>query len=178
MSPVPVPARLPTVAPVRLRRAVPGSSPEHSSPDRSRPPAPRPRLRLVDNSRMEQAARRRRARRLGVAAAVVAVASLMALAATHATLVSNQVRLDALEQQAAEAQARHQVLRLEVATLESPARVVSVAAERLGMVPPEVITYLPPVIGDEREPSPLGPAPEVASAALPWGAVKPYLGSR
>jgi cell division protein FtsL len=132
---------------------------------------------LVDNSRLEKAVRRRRARRLGIVAAVLAVASLMALAGTHAMLVSNQVRLDALERQAAEAQAHHQALRLEVATLEAPARVVSVATERLGMVPPEIITYLPPVVGAEEEPRPASPAPEVASGALPWGAVKPYLGS-
>lgn len=172
MSPVPVPARLPVPAPVRPRRAVPGSAPEHL-----RPSAPRPRLRLVDNTRLEQATRRRRARRLGITAAVLAVTSLMALAATHAMLVSNQVRLDALEAQAAQAQGRHQALRLEVATLESPARVVSVATERLGMVPPEVVTYLPPVAGDQGEPRPSGPTPEVASGVLPWGAVKPYLGS-
>jgi cell division protein FtsL len=173
MSPVPLPARLPAAAPGRPRCQLPGPQPERLRPSGERPP-----LRLVDNFRLEQATRRRRARRLGVAAAVLAVASLMALAGTHAMLVSNQVRLDALERQAAEAQAHHQALRLEVATLEDPARVVSVATERLGMVAPEVITYLPPVARDREEGSrPPARAPEIASAALPWGAVKPYLGS-
>jgi len=123
------------------------------------------------------AARRRRARRLGSAAVVLTVASLMALAGTHAMLVSNQVRLDALELEAAEAQAHHQALRLEVATLEDPARVLSMATERLGMVPPEVITYLPPVDPDHEQPLPVPEAPDNASGALPWGAVKPFLGS-
>lgn len=183
MSPVPVPARLPAAAaaPARPRRPRPGPQPERLRPSGERPP-----LRLVDNFRLEQATRRRRARRFGVAAAVLAVASLMALAGTNAMLVSNQVRLDALERQATEAQARHQALRLEVATLEDPARVVAVATERLGMVAPEVITYLAPVARDRQEeprpsaPAPevaSAPAPEVASATLPWSAVKPYLGS-
>ncbi|CAN5678708.1 hypothetical protein BH24ACT2_BH24ACT2_12380 [soil metagenome] len=172
MSPVPAPARLPVATPLRQRSPAPGTLPE-----RLRPAAPRPRLRLVDNRRLELAARRRRARRLGSVAAVLAVATLMALAGTHAMLVSNQVRLDALELEAAEAQAHHQALRLEVATLEDPARVVSVATERLGMVPPEVITYLQPVIPDHEQPPPVPAAPEIASGALPWGAVKPFLGS-
>lgn len=172
MSPVPVPVRIPVAVPERLGATSPGLSPQ-----RLRPGGTRPRLRLVDNSRLERAARRRRARRLVVAAAVLAVTSLIALAATHAMLVSNQVRLDALEQEAAEAQARHQALRLEVATLEDPARVVSVATERLGMVPPEAITYLEPVEvpqGDVRSPP---EDPEMTSAALSWGGVKPFLGT-
>lgn len=178
MSPVPVPARLPAAARGRQARPAPASPPE-----RLRPGTSAPRLRLVDNRRLELAARRRRARRLGFAAAVLALASLLALAGTHAMLVSNQVRLDALAEQAAQAQADHQALRLEVATLEDPARVVSVATERLGMVAPEVITYLPPVVTPEEEPRPPAPSPpatatppaEVASAARSWSAVKPYL---
>ena len=175
MSPVPVPARLPVEVPVavpeRLRSPAPAPDPQ-----RLRPGVPKPRLRLVDNRRLEQAKRRRRARRLVVAAAVLAVASLIALAGTHAMLVSNQVRLDALEQQAAEAQARHQALRLEVATLEDPARVVSVASERLGMVPPETIIYLEPVdVAQGDSPPPAPESSEIPSPALSWGAVKSHL---
>ena len=173
MSPVPVPVRLPQPvgAPARARSLAPGPFPQ-----RLRPDTPKPRLRLVDNTRLEQAVRRRRARRLVAAAAVLAVAALIALAGTHAMLVSNQVRLDALEQQAADAQARHQALRLEVATLEDPARVVSVATERLGMVAPDVITYLEPVHVTQEDPPPPAPAQaEAASPALSWGGVKPFL---
>lgn len=169
MSPVPV--RLPAPAPARQRRPAPGPAPE-----RLRPGTARPRLRLVDNRRLELAARRRRARRLGVVGAALAVAALLALAGTHAMLVSNQVRLDALEQQVAEAQAHHQDLRLEVATLEDPARVVSVATD-LGLVPPEVVTYLQPVV-PAHEQQPVAPgAPEIASGALPGQADKPPSGT-
>lgn len=173
MSPVPVPVRLPQAvgAAGRARTLAPGPLPQGLRPD-----APKPRLRLVDNTRLEQAVRRRRARGLVAAAGVLAVASLIALAGTHAMLVSNQVRLDALEQQAAEAQARHQALRLEVARLEDPARVVSVATERLGMVQPDVITYLEPVVVAREDPRPPAPEhPEVVSPALSWGGVKPFL---
>ena len=173
MSPLPVPVRLPQPvgAPGRARSLAPGPLPQ-----RPRPGPPKPRLRLVDNTRLEQAVRRRRARRLVVAAAVLAVASLIALAGTHAMLVSNQIRLDALEQQAAEAQARHQALRLEVAMLEDPARVVSIATEHLGMVEPDVITHLKPVDLTQEDPSPPSPAQaEAASAALSWSAMKPFL---
>ncbi len=114
-----------------------------------------------------------------VVAAVLAGVSLLALAGAHAMLVSSQVRLDELEQQAAEAQARHQSLRLEVARLEAPDRVVSTATERLGMVPPEAVTYLHPVISPEVSSSSLPPPPPATPADGPlpsWGSVKPYLG--
>lgn len=149
----------------------------------ARPDVLRPRLRLVDNARLEVAVRCRRARRLLVVAAVLAVGALLVLAGVNALLVSNQVRLDALEQQVVDAQARHQALRLEVATLEAPERVVSAATERLGMVAPETITYVQPapaLTAAPGEPNlPSGSAPGQAGASTtptpPWGAVKPYL---
>lgn len=174
MSPVPAPARMPArAATARLAPTRPTTAP---------PAVVRPRLRLVDNTRLEVAVRRRRARRLLVAAAVLAVGALLALAGVNALLVSNQVRLDALEQQVVEAQARHQALRLEVATLEAPERVVSAATERLGMVAPETITYVqpaPPPAAAPGEATPTAsssPGPTDVGATTPaWGAVKPYL---
>ena len=41
------------------------------------------------------------------------------------------------------AQAENQRLRLDVARLESPSRIVAEAQARLGMVPPAVVIYLP-----------------------------------
>lgn len=173
MSPVPVRARVPAnLAPApRTGREVPTATP------RARPP-----LRLVDNSRLQVAARRKRARRLAVVAAVFAVAGVLALAGAHAMLVSSQVRLDALQQQVAEAQARHQSLRLEVARLEAPDRVVSTATERLGMVPPDTVTYLQPaeVPVPAAAPDPITVTPATGTLddrpRPSWGSVKPYLG--
>lgn len=165
MSPVPV--RVP--APSRLPDRLPAR----------REPA-RPRLRLVDNARLEVAVRRRRARRLLAVAAVLVVVALLALAGVNAVLVSTQVRLDELEQQVVEVQARHQALRLEVATLEAPERVVSAATERLGMVPPETITYVQPAPRDVQVPAhevgpPPGPTTDEPAGSTSWGTVKPYL---
>ncbi|HEV2768299.1 MAG TPA: hypothetical protein VGV63_11420 [Acidimicrobiales bacterium] len=175
MSPVPVRARVPALAAAPLRAPHPGAR---------RPTAPsvRPPLRLVDNARLRLALRQRRSRRLLVVAAVLVGASLLALAASHAMMISTQVRLDDLDQRVVEAQARHQALRLEVATLEAPDRVVSVAQERLGMVSPDTVTYLQAAAPAESAPE---PPPAVASAGEAgelgtqpsWGAIKPYLGS-
>ncbi|GAC1597046.1 MAG: hypothetical protein NVS3B21_21340 [Acidimicrobiales bacterium] len=51
------------------------------------------------------------------------------------------MRLVYLQQEADSQQLRHTKLRLEVAKLESPARVVA-TAQQLGMVSPTTITYL------------------------------------
>jgi cell division protein FtsL len=177
MSPVPVRARVPVVG----SAAVPGPV-RSPRPGARRPAAPplRPPLRLVDDARLRLAVRRRRARRLLVAAAVLVGAALLALAASHAMMVSTQVHLDELEQQVAEAQARHQALRLEVATLEAPGRVVSVARERLGMAAPEAVTYLHASVPAEPAPAPGSGARSLeggeAQTPPPWGAIKPYLG--
>lgn len=172
MSPVPVraPARIPArPTPVR--------------PGPARPGPARPELRLVDNGRLQVVARRRRARCLATVASVLVVAGVLALAGVNAVLVSNQVRLDALEREVVEAQARHQVLRLEVATLEAPQRVVSTATERLGMVPPEAVTYVQPApvpASAASEATTPATSAEGAAGAGPvpspsWGTVKPYL---
>lgn len=167
-------------APARARVAV--RAPAHISPDPGlrRLPAsrPRPPLRLVDDRRLQLAIRRRRARRLATGAVVLAATLLLALAGSHAVLVSNQVRVDRLEQEVADVQARHQELRLEVARLEAPERIVAAATERLGMVPPDTVTYLP---GPEETAPGADPATDGTTptdqAPASWGVVKPYLGS-
>lgn len=171
-------------APLRVR-SLPAPVPHPRGPVRRSAapdvgPRSRPQLRLVDGSRLHTAARQRRARRLAVAAAVAAGLAFMALAGSHAFLVTNQVRIDELQQRVEEAQARHQALRLEVATLEAPERIVTDATAELGMVRPETVTYVRPA----PTPSPAAPAPDEAAArrsspegaAPSWGAVKPYLG--
>lgn len=77
-----------------------------------------------------------------VSAAVVA--SLFGLVASHVLLTQGQFRLDRLRARASSEQARYQRLRLQVAELESPSRIVATAQERLGMVPPPSVTYLSP----------------------------------
>jgi cell division protein FtsL len=175
MSPVPVRAGVPAGVPAPVRSPRPGVR-------RTGAPSARPPLRLVDDAGLRLAVRRRRMRRLLVAAAVLVGVALLALAASHAMMVSTQVHLDELEQQVADAQARHQALRLEVATLEAPERVVSVARERLGMAPPDAVTYLHTSAPGEgasasvpASGTPL-PAGDDTDTQPSWGAIKPYLG--
>jgi len=88
-------------------------------------------------------------------------ATLLALAVAHTVLVEGQVRLDHLDSQLVEEQARYQQLRTDVAELESPTRIVK-AAQDMGMVPPNGLVYLQPdapdvstvgpTTGDEHEP--------------------------
>ncbi|MGA3221955.1 MAG: hypothetical protein ABSE77_23305 [Acidimicrobiales bacterium] len=105
--------------------------------------------------------------------------------ALHVLIAENQFRLDHLEQQAVVQQERYEKLRLQVAELEAPARIVSVAEGPLGMRQPGSVTYLPatsaPVAagsatgsevpstvltparpGDDTEASPADPAPWAA----------------
>jgi len=117
-----------------------------------------------------------------VAGGVLVVASLFGVVVCHALLVSGQGRLDGLQQQVAEEQSRYQALRLQVAELESPSRVVEVAQGRLGMVSPAEITYLTPVA--IQTPT-TGGAPATAqtdatdlAGGAPWAVVKPLLGGQ
>lgn len=134
-------------------------------------------------------------RRVIVSALSVGFASLlMALVGLHVLIAQEQFRLDSLQNQAATDQASYEKLRLAVAELESPARIVSVAEGSLGMRQPGSVTYLPPLPAStasaRQAPAP-GSSASGGTAALPsqssagvvpappgdadWPAVKPYL---
>lgn len=124
----------------RQASASPASTAPHPRPA-SAPNAAPPPLRVV------RPAPRRRPRRARVVTALVAVAvlvGLFGLVASHVMLTQGQFRLDGLRARAATEQARYERLRLKVAELESPSRIVATAQERLGMVPPPSVTYLSP----------------------------------
>jgi hypothetical protein len=130
-----------------------------------------------------------------VGGAVVLFLLLFALAAFQAVLVSNQQRLDDLDRQVASAQDRYQELRIDVARLEAPQRIIDMATLELGMVPAGQPTYVVPsgavaaevderadaaesalsdagAEGDVNDVANLDtPAPPSAS----WPEVKPYL---
>jgi cell division protein FtsL len=145
-------------------------------------PARRPsRTRDPRHLRVVGQARRPRRRRLtrtvaacGVAAVVVA---MFAVATCQAMLVEGQLRLDRLERRVADEQARYERNRLRVAELESPERIVTVARDELGMVPPDEVVYLTP---DEPAAGVEGGLPAGSHAAASdveagWEDVKPYL---
>ncbi|HTT89323.1 MAG TPA: hypothetical protein VMF65_07180 [Acidimicrobiales bacterium] len=113
------------------------AGPESEGQDRE---AQRRHLRVVENQARRRAGRRRLLVVLGIASAA---AVCLALVALHVLIAENQFRLDNLQQQAAADQASYERLRLQVAQLEAPARIVSQAEGKLGMVQPASVTYLP-----------------------------------
>lgn len=69
---------------------------------------------------------------------------LLAVVISHVMLSQQHYELEQLERQAVQSQRRYDQLRLEVARLEAPDRIVDVATRRLGMVMPAEVTYLTP----------------------------------
>ncbi len=70
--------------------------------------------------------------------------ALVAVAVWQTLLVQGQLRLDDLDAKLAVEQSEYQQLRLQVADLESPARIVDTAKNDLGMVSPADLVYLAP----------------------------------
>lgn len=120
-----------------VRRAAP-------APETAAPPAG-PDLRVVDRYERPPATRRAHARLTALLLMLVVGAALFGLVTSHVALTQGQFRLDDLRQRADAEQDRYERLRLQVAELESPGRIVAAAQERLGMVPPPGVTYLSPV---------------------------------
>ena len=146
--------------------------------------SPRPPLRVVEGDPTPRPVDRRRRARLRVAVTmVVVVGGLFGLVASHVVLTQGQFRLQQVESRAQEAQARYERLRLQVAALESPERIVAAAQERLGMVPPPGVKYLSPTGVAEQPPGSPGAgatAKGQGAAAGPedWSAVKRHLESQ
>ena len=78
-----------------------------------------------------------------VLSVTLAFAIAFAVVACQVLLVQGQERLDTLNADIGSEGGRHQELRLEVAELESPARIVAAATD-LGMVTPPEVLYLTP----------------------------------
>jgi cell division protein FtsL len=115
---------------------------------------------------------------VAVAALTITGLCLFGVVAAHVKLTQGQVRLDRLEARAAEAQDTYDRLRLQVAELESPERVVR-AAHELGMVAPAKVTYLAPVPTDPAtSKATTKQQKDTVPAATGWVTVKPLLGSR
>lgn len=164
---------------------VPATRRSVAAPQPRRTPATperRPQLRVVDEVAP---------RRVSLALVTVLVvggifAMLFGLVVVHTMLLQNQQRLDHLDAQVSDAQGRYQQLRLQVAQLEAPQRIVDVATHKLGMVPSDGTTYLTPTAndavsaeGDANQGATTGneaaaPSEDGASA---WPEVKPYLGA-
>jgi cell division protein FtsL len=117
-------------------------------PERRPQPAQRAPLRIVAPPDPEAGARRRR-RVVAGALAGLACAGLFAIVGVRVLLAQGQGPVDKLESEVTSAQAENQRLRLDVARLESPARIVNEAQTHLGMVPPAAVVYLPPLLAPQ-----------------------------
>jgi cell division protein FtsL len=83
-------------------------------------------------------------------------------------LTQGQAELDRLNARAEVEAAQNRRLRVAVAELESPDRIVGVARQRLGMVPPATVTYLQAAgPSDPLPPVPAGPPPTTAATTAP-----------
>jgi len=170
-------------APVLDPRGAPATSPSPrrrpTSAPAGRPAADeaRPQLRVLrPGETAAEADRRRLVQLLSITGVVVAALCLFGVVVFHVVLTQNQFRLDALQDQALERQAEYDRLRLEVAQLESPDRIVADAQQRLGMVPAPRITYLTPAVEDTPGGRAPTPAPDGKSApGTSWSIVKPHL---
>ena len=103
--------------------------------------------------------------------AVLTVGTIFGAAAFHVLLVQSQFRLDRLEHQAGMEQQRYEQLRLDVARLAAPERIVAAAQQHLGMVVPGNVVYL-------MAPTPNSSEPASATVAGEWSQVKPHLAAR
>lgn len=148
----------------------------------ARRPAPAParpdrHLRVVPAGSPSPRSRRRRARLAALAAAALAVTVVFGLVAFQVVLSESQVRLEQLRRRADLEQQRYDRLRLEVAELESPGRIIAMAQQRLGMQVPPGVTYLSPSGAEvAARPAP-APAPSSEDEGR-WPAVKAHLAGR
>lgn len=159
--------------------------PIRSAPARQRPaprPTPpvkrapaRPELRVVRPEELREAERARTVRQLVATAAVIGALCLFGVVVFHVLLTQNQFRLDKLQEQSLERQAEYDRLRLEVAQLESPERVIA-AAQALGMVTPPKVTYLAPTVEEPGDTdTPALTADQASGGESSWSTVKPHL---
>ena len=136
-------------------------------------------LRLV----RARARRRANGRRLLVSAGIGLLGLFcLGLVTLHVLIAENQFTLDRLTQTAASEQASYEKLRLQVAQLEAPARIVSESEGRLGFVQPGSVTYVPATTSQATKgagPATVGSA-SARSVTAPqgdadWPSIKPYL---
>jgi cell division protein FtsL len=115
----------------------------------------RARLALVNAKALAERTQRRRARAMGLLAAVVVVFGLLVVVTGQAQVASQQVRLDNLTTELQSASALNENLQVQKAELSAPAAVLQIAEHRIHMVAPASVTYL----------NPLDPGPSVAQLA-------------
>lgn len=80
---------------------------------------------------------------------VAATAVCLALVYFHVVLAQRQFAIDNTNAQISKQETTYQNLRLKVAELSSPAKIISTAEGKLGMVQPSSVKYLTPTAADQ-----------------------------
>ena len=132
-----------------------------------------PRLEVVPDGAWRTRRRRMRRRMVALGGLALALAPVFGLVLVHVGLTTSEERLTLLQRQATAAEQANVRLRLQVAQLESPARIVS-RAQQLGMVPPPSILYLTASSDGSAATSPTVAPPVTmpASSITGWAATK------
>ncbi len=91
--------------------------------------------------------------RMGVVAVLAFFLVLFGVASFHSVVIDEQFEFDRLQQRLDDGHQRAQVLRNEVARLESPDRILAVAEGRLGLVPPGERVHLAVVAPGDPAPT-------------------------
>lgn len=104
----------------------------------------RPPLRVVPPDQIKLRARRRRDRALMITVGLIIALGMFAIVGAQVVLTQRQLRLDTMAQKLSQAQTSNDELQLQVATLESPSRIVSAAQTQLHMLLPTSVVYLTP----------------------------------
>jgi cell division protein FtsL len=134
-----------------------GSPQPAPRPAPAQAPAPARRLEVVPDPRV---LRTRRLSRLGTAiAGLAACFGLFGVVGVHVMLAQGQADVQRLQARVQQEEDRQQRLRMDVAVLEAPTRVVTTAENDLGMVSPQTVVSLAPTTLAETPPTTLPPRP-------------------
>jgi hypothetical protein len=133
-------------------------------PDREGRRSPeRPDLRVVAPAR-----RRRPGWQVGTLAGALLFVALFAIAGAHTLIVQQQRHIDDVNGRITEAEERAEVLRTDLAELESPERIVREAKETLGMIEAPAQVYLQPRPDDDVRAAEVPPTtPPTTAASTP-----------
>ena len=87
------------------------------------------------------------------------VVVLFAIAAAQTLIISEQAHIDRVNNRIAEAETRAELLRVELAQLQSPQNITTAATTRLGMIPSPTPVYLQPKTTDDARAGETPPSP-------------------
>jgi len=96
--------------------------------------------------------------RVGTLTAFALFACVFGIVVFQTMLVQGQARLDALDKHNAQEDLRSRELHQQLADLNAPGRIVSVARDKLGMVPPGEVGYLVAAADDDAKAAWVAPA--------------------